>query len=144
MSYDKSRKLKSIVSDKRQLEIRRESLLEQMDLVKEQLLESQSNVRTRVLQVQKEELGNTLESIQSELNELNDEIQKIGVVVSEHAILKFISETNRLDIDEIINAMIPPKVKKIIAKLGNGEMKHNGMIIVFRNNTVVTTYKDER
>jgi septation ring formation regulator EzrA len=66
-------------------------------------------------------------------------LQNKEVIVSEHALLRYIERVMGVDLEEIKNQVLGPETLALIGKLGNGKYPiGNGVRAVVKNNTVVT------
>lgn len=86
------------------------------------------------------ELRERLDQIQVELKQLRTK----GVVVSEHAMLRFMERVEKRDLNEITTKILTPRMRNLIATLGDGQYPLAGKPgqpaakIVVKNNVVVT------
>lgn len=59
-------------------------------------------------------------------------------IVSEHALLRWIERVEKHDIDAVRVRMLSPAVVEAIRFAGSGKVRHDGVMIIFKNNTIVT------
>lgn len=79
---------------------------------------------------------NQLKSIHYQISNF---VKSDELIVTEHAVLRFIERKYKLDIKEIEKQIINDKVKSQILVLGNGKYPiGEGLKIVVKNNSVVT------
>lgn len=81
---------------------------------------------------------------EKEINETRAAIKELkakkpGIIVTEHAMLRFIERILGISLDEIKERILPPDVVALIDKMGDGKFPHpEGGRLVVKNGTVVT------
>lgn len=79
---------------------------------------------------------------QSELREINAKIESFAekeVVVSEHALLRYIERVFKVDLDEIRDVILTEKTKQMIKfSKGNCTVKMDGIELIVKNNVVTS------
>lgn len=66
------------------------------------------------------------------------------IVVSEHAILRYIERIMGVDLEEVRIKILPEDKKEMIKTLGNAKYPINGHSIVVKDNIVITVYPTEK
>lgn len=114
-------------------------------------LESIKNELTGKLQglkVQKVNLDKEINSTADNINNLLRKIERLkqsgNLIISEHAIIRYIERVLGINIEEVTNKIVPEEIKKQIEVLGNGTYSVNEgeFKIVIKDNVVVTVLKD--
>lgn len=63
---------------------------------------------------------------------------EVKMIVSEHAMLRYIERELGIDMEELQERILPKKIMKSISSFGNGEFPIGDHKVVIKNNTVVT------
>lgn len=114
----------------------------QLEKVKVEIVAKQNDLK---------EHSKQLSAIQKEINNLKDkqvglekdvnEIMncKLELVVTEHAILRYLERSSCINIEDVKSKIMSENVIKQFAVLGNGQYPiANGLRVVIRGNTIVT------
>lgn len=107
-----------------------------------QTLEQERETQIKIV----EEAQAKLSKLKSEYNSINNEIWKIknaktDIVVTEHAILRYIQHEMNIDLDEVSKLILPEPMKNNALALGDGKYNHEGLTRVVKDGAVVTVYK---
>ncbi len=101
-------------------------------------------------ELEKEELNREFNAIQSRRDKCNNQIQKYkneikqlsaasdSLIVSEHAIIRYLQRVYALDLEKITQEIVPPTLSKEIKELGSGTYKCEGFAIKVVDGVVVT------
>lgn len=68
-------------------------------------------------------------------------IQQKDLVVSEHAILRYIERIEQLHPSQVVERIVTPRLKEMVETLGNGTYPIEDFVVVVRDNVVVTVRK---
>jgi DNA-nicking Smr family endonuclease len=90
--------------------------------------------------------------INSQIKNLTDQIKKyeedkkIEITITEHAINRYLEYKYNLNMEEIINEIVPNSSVEQYNKLGNGKYptSTNGIIVVLKDNTAITIIKNNK
>ena len=119
MTIKDSQKLK-------QLQSQRDKLLQEVEF-----LDSEQREASRKYSKASTQLGGVLANIEA--------LKEKEVIVTEHAVLRFLERKFKLDIDEIKTEIFPENVRAQHKALGSGKFPiANGLKAVIKNNSVVT------
>lgn len=91
---------------------------------------AQINVKDRSINLALKEIKNIESRIEKNTN--------VKMIISEHAMLRFIEREIGIDMEELQERILPSKNMKAISKLGDGEFPIGNHKVRVRNNTVVT------
>lgn len=119
-SYDVSRKMKKLSTQRKDLLIQKSSVKRQID-----------------------ELSRILEGIELKIAEVDDELMNSDDIgVTEHALLRYIEGRGEIDVEAVYAEMVSDQVRATINTVRSGKMRDpvSGMIVVFKNKTIVTMY----
>lgn len=91
---------------------------------------------------QKGSLDNRLKEYTEKRNKIISAIQEMKrahkLIVSEHAILRYLERINGINIEEISEKIASEEIKKAYGVAGNGTYNFDGFNVVIRDNIVVT------
>jgi chromosome segregation ATPase len=110
----------------KQLQTRRDRLKVQVDSLKEE-----SKQKNKELSKAQNQLKSVLDQI--------EQLKEADIVVTEHAILRFIERSMGIDLEQVTNLILTEKLKHSISALGNG--RHpigDGMKAVVKDNAIVS------
>ena len=93
-------------------------------------LNKQQKKLTNEIAIKLSQLNNTKKKI--------DEIGSQGIVVSEHAILRYLQRVKSMDIEALSEEIVPKRTSCLIQKSGSGRYEVDDYILIV-NNGVVTT-----
>lgn len=84
------------------------------------------------------ELLDTLDSCRKKIGKFRS--MDKDIVVSEHAILRFLERVEKLDIEKIKESILPPITKDLISKMSKANGSYPSMThqLVLRDNIIVT------
>lgn len=105
----------------------------------EEISIKKSEIRDLVAEVNEKDRNMSL-ALQ-EIKKIESRINKntnVKMVISEHAMLRFIEREIGIDMSELQERILPEKNMKAISSLGNGEFPIGDHKVVVKNNTVVT------
>lgn len=100
------------------------------------------------LRVQRGNIDKEIHSTNQSVNNLMEKIERLkqsgNLIVSEHAIIRYIERVLGINIEEVTNKIVPEEIKKQIEILGNGtySVDDGEFRIVLKDNVVVTVLKD--
>ena len=84
-------------------------------------------------------------ALQGQLSEVEAEIGRIrgsGIIVTDHAVIRYLERVMDLDIHQLRHDILPAHTLKLAMQLGNGQYPiGNGARAVVRDNTVVSIVK---
>ena len=110
----------------KQLQSRAAKLESEIKFLKQEMEEKQGDYHKARLQ---------LKDIKYEIGQLKDK----DIVVSEHAMLRYLERAMGLDLDDIKQAILTEEIKAYVGKLGNGKYPiGNGLRVVVKDNVVVS------
>lgn len=110
---------------------------------KKMYLQKQFEIELQITENSKEKskLQSSLNEIKSKIESIDKKIEMLrsDVVLSEHAILRYIERCMGIDLNTVKQEIIDEKTKDTIKKLGDGHypLKSGGKIIV-KDNVIVT------
>lgn len=89
-----------------------------------------------------------LSKINQEMQSINDEIWKLknkkeDIIVTEHAIIRYIQNIMGIDMDELAKKILPDEVKQRALAMGDGKYTHNEVTLVVKDGAIVTVYEKE-
>lgn len=99
------------------------------------------------LRVQRGNIDKEIHSTNQSVNNLMEKIERLkqsgNLIVSEHAIIRYIERVLGINIEEVTNKIVPEEIKKQIEILGNGtySVDDGEFRIVLKDNVVVTVLK---
>ena len=111
-------------------------------------IKSELSAKLHGLKVQKNTIDREINSTNQNINNLNNKIDKLkergSLIVSEHAIIRYIERVLGISIDEISQKILGNEIEKQIETLGNGTypINDNEFKIVIKDNVVVTVIKE--
>lgn len=113
------------------------------ELKKLKKLESKYIAELKALNLDKENLHIEIDLKTKALNDVKNKIKKVednsNIMISDHAILRYLERIMGIDIEMIKKEILPEKAKQTIQALGNGTYPINNKYkIVVKNNTIVT------
>lgn len=113
------------------------------ELKKLKKLESKYIAELKALNLDKENLCIEIDIKTKALNDIKNKIKKVednsNIMISDHAILRYLERVMGIDIEMIKKEILPEKSKQTIQTLGNGTYPINNKYkIVVKNNTIVT------
>lgn len=110
----------------KQLQSRAAKLESEIKFLKQEMEEKQGDYHKARLQ---------LKGIKYEIEQLKDK----DIVVSEHAMLRYLERAMGLNLDDIKQAILTEETKTYVGKLGNGKYPiGNGLRVVVKDNVVVS------
>ena len=110
----------------KQLQSRAAKLESEIKFLKQEMEEKQGDYHKARLQ---------LKGIKYEIEQLKDK----DIVVSEHAMLRYLERAMGLNLDDIKQAILTEETKAYVVKLGNGKYPiGNGLRVVVKDNVVVS------
>lgn len=119
MSIKTSQSLKQLQSRKTRLEVDLSELAKDL----------------RALKRKHNQTANQLSSVRHEINQL----QNSNIIVSEHAILRYLERSKGVDIEVIKNEILTESTRLLILKMGNGKYPvGQGLRVCVKNNTIVS------
>jgi chromosome segregation ATPase len=86
-------------------------------------------------------LDKRINTIRADIASLQKEVDKLktaNVIVTEHAMLRYLERVQGIDMEEVKRAILPENSRKIIAQLGPGTYPVNGFKIKVADRSVVT------
>lgn len=117
------------MADLKRLQVRRNKLQSEISSIRE---EKYSLTREETLKMQ--EL--------SKVNKQLDKKKKGALIISEHAMLRYMERVKHLDIDELKMLIAPENTRKLIERFGQGKFPAGTHNLVVKNNTVLTVLTD--
>lgn len=106
-------------------------------------LKRKCEAEINVLKIDSDNIKNEIKQKKKYLDGINKQIKEINsksdLIISEHAIIRYLERVLDFDINKLESELIPDKVKKQIAILGNGTYSiGNSHKIVVKDNTIIT------
>jgi len=104
---------------------------------------SDFNSKYDIIKRDYQEKQKELEQIKRQIKNIEQEINKLkndDLIISEHAILRYIERVLGIDIEEIKHKIVPNK--DTIKNLGNGVFPINNFKIKVKDNVVLTVIKE--
>ena len=119
------------------------ALKEKEDLKRLQTLLEKQKSEISSIEKEKRLIDEKLSVAKKGLDRLNDELVKLQkedtLILSEHAILRYIVRSMKLDLKAVEELILTDDLKLLHKKLGNGKYPiGNGLKAVIHNNVVVT------
>lgn len=113
------------------------------ELKKLNTLQTKLQSEIEAIKVEREILNNKLQSAERNLGKIKEEIKKLKhgnkVIVSEHAMLRYIERVLGIDLKEIEERILTDEVKEQYKIVGNGKFPINDEFkVIIRDNVVVT------
>ena len=101
------------------------------------------------IKIEREILNNKLQNAERNLGKIREEIKKLKegnkIIVSEHAMLRYIERVLGIDLKEIERRILTDEVKEQYKIVGNGRFPINDEFrALIRDNVVVTITGDEK
>ncbi len=119
------------------------------ELKKLQTLQSKLQGEMEVLKSQKDFIAKEIRSKNEQINSIKSEIAKIKkrsqeLIVSEHAILRYMERVLKLDVAAFANSILTDAVREEHKLIGNGTYSVNNSEykLVIKNNVVVSVTAD--
>lgn len=118
-----------------------------IDKTKLKGLQSQISKLKSDIDLDRAQLSTIQKGINSKLariKELEKEFKKLSqnneLIVSEHAILRYLERVKELDLEEVTNSILNEKAMELYEKLGNSSGKYpvDGFNLVIKDNVVIT------
>jgi predicted nuclease with TOPRIM domain len=107
-----------------------------------QLSSEKEKVDLKIIDINKNirELSKDKQKLRDKSVSLKNRIDSISkdLVVSEHAIIRYIERVQGLDLKEIRNEILTDKIKKQYSTVGNGTFPNDNFNVIIKNGTVVT------
>lgn len=103
-------------------------LIEESDRLQAELME---------IKTEKQSIVDRLKHVESKIEELKN--SHMELVVSDHAIVRYLERVENLDIEAIKKKIVTEKVNELINKLGNGVFPVNDTFKITVNKKVITT-----
>ena len=66
-----------------------------------------------------------------------------SIIVTDHAIIKYLERIKSMNIEEIKGIILTPKLEEVIMVTGDGEYPNGDFKLVVRNNAVITVITGE-
>ena len=109
---------------------------------------AESNTKIKNLNEEKRKIEEVLKKEVDIRNQLNDEVAQLKknnekVVVSEHAMLRYIERVMGVDLDEVKRKILPEEVEVSASKLGAGVFPADTHKVRIRDGVVVTILTEE-
>jgi len=79
-----------------------------------------------------------IERLQRDLKDITSDI-----VITEHAILRYLERVQKIDIENVKNEILSPVIKKQLLQLNNCKYPVKDFFILVKDNKIVTVLKDE-
>ncbi|MFA5426669.1 MAG: hypothetical protein WC279_00500 [Sulfurimonas sp.] len=113
-----------------------------------QVLISKATLEIDNIKAQQKVLQSSMDKQLSQLKKYQDELlalqmDSMEIIISEHAILRYLERVYKLDTTKLYKEIIPPKVEKQIKEFGNGTYSVDGFSIRIVDNVVVTVLKND-
>ena len=96
--------------------------------------------RQREVQSLIQDLARQIQSVEKSI----DTLTKLGPVVSEHAILRYLERVKGINIDDVRAEILPESVKATVCELGNGQYPVGNFKIRVRDGVVITVITADR
>lgn len=81
-------------------------------------------------------------AVSKRIKNLKSQISKMennsGLVITEHALLRFVERVHKIDLKKIEGIILSDKIKSAWLSLGNCSIEQDGYKVVIRDNKVVT------
>jgi predicted transcriptional regulator len=95
------------------------------------------------LKAQQRSIGESMNKQLSRLQKYEEELQSLKqrskeIIVSEHAILRYLERVYKLDITKLYEEIVTEELKHNYAKLGNGSYSIDGCMVKIVDNVIVT------
>lgn len=111
--------------------------LKALNTEKKKLIQRKSGVSAQIRSLESE-----MQSINHRIQEIEAAVASLGkngeIVVSEHAILRYLERVEGLDLSRVRSVLLTDKVKGSVKALGNCKVGLDDCTVVVRNNTIVT------
>lgn len=123
--------------------------------------EKASQLKSIKTRLQKEEaakktLSQEINALNNKLNDSKKRIQKLkreeknitlyskDIMITEHAILRYLERVEGLDLQEIIHTIIPDETRKLIKEFGNGSYNVKGKYkLIIKDNALVSIVENK-
>jgi hypothetical protein len=117
--------------------------VEHLELKKLQTMLSQAQVDLRDLQEKHRESEKRLNDARLKVRDVEGRIEKLKrfsekVIVSEHAILRYVERVMGIDLDEIKRKIAPDSLEELTQKLPSGRFPVNGFAVRVKDRVVTT------
>ena len=119
------------------------AIKEKEELKKLNTLQVKLQSEIEAIKIEREILNNKLQSAERNLGKIREEIKKVKegnkIIVSEHAMLRYIERVLGINLKEIEKCILTDEVKKQYKIVGNGRFPINDEFrALIRDNVVVT------
>ncbi len=109
---------------------------------------SEANARLKTLKAEQTDMNQRVQREQETLNTLRKQIDKLKqnngrLVVSEHAILRYVERVMKLDLEEIRRKILPETLEEHIRTIGSGVFPTETHRIKVQNGVVITLLTDD-
>jgi hypothetical protein len=95
------------------------------------------------LKLQQNDLIGTIQHKKRQIEEMKNKITILQttkkIVVSEHAIFRYLERVEKMDINTIIEKIVPEHIREMVEYLGSGSYPVDGKFSIKVKNNVVTT-----
>ncbi len=108
----------------------------------------ESRASLKALREEKKEIEEKISREQNTITRLQAEIERLKrgsakVVISEHAILRYIERVMKVNLEEIKKKILPEEVEEKIRVVGNGKFPADTHRVKIQNGVVITILTDE-
>ena len=110
-----------------------------MELKQLQIRKTKLERQLSTARAEKQDACNLFEKIKNQINNIEQEIKGLklkDLIVSEHALIRYLERVNGIDMEEIREKILSPLVRAAMSQ-GDGKVKGN-YTVVFQNRVVVT------
>lgn len=106
---------------------------------------NKKRIDRKALLVKKEDLDNQLRDLNKIINRSEKMLRLLkskGLVVSEHAILRFIERVESVCPKDVPDRILSDRLREMVTTLGNGKYPVDDFFVVVRDNVIITVTKD--
>lgn len=108
---------------------------------------SKAKDHLKALNAEKNDVTSRISQVQSSIKSLEADIERFkkrskGIVVSEHAMLRYLERVNGIDLKALAEAVLPETGRKVAESLGNGTYPVETHRVKVRDGVVVTVLTD--
>ena len=122
----------------KKLSVRREILRDNLKDVLKTLQHAKGETRKKAIE-QLQFIENSLHKINSEKQQL---IKSNEVIVTEHALLRYVERVLKIDLEEVKTQMLPDKTLEAIRICRTGKFPVNDFKLIVKNGVVTTIMSD--
>lgn len=117
------------------------------ELKRLQSLHNQLHLEYKALQESQSRLKMEIETKRKQIQEVEEKIQTLKgshetIIISEHAIIRYLERVYGLDLEKIREEILPPPIAAQAKRIGNGRYSITGHTVIIKDNVAITVLTD--